>query len=79
MTEKTEYMRPEEEAAESRMMSLDVERTMAGNPPCRRCGCTDNAACEEGCSWEELDLCSRCALRVRGPAYARSVRGRQVA
>jgi hypothetical protein len=28
---------------------------------CRVCGCTDNNACEGGCSWVEDDLCSRCA------------------
>jgi ParB family chromosome partitioning protein len=35
-------------------------------PTCRKCGCTDEEACEGGCSWvedpEELgDLCSACA------------------
>jgi hypothetical protein len=32
----------------------DVERA------CRACGCTDNRACEGGCSWVEADLCSAC-------------------
>jgi hypothetical protein len=27
---------------------------------CRRCGCTDNSACEGGCWWVEEDLCSAC-------------------
>ena len=27
---------------------------------CRKCGCTEDAACEEGCSWVEEDLCSQC-------------------
>ncbi len=27
---------------------------------CRACGCTDNHACPEGCSWVEEDLCSAC-------------------
>ncbi len=27
---------------------------------CRACGCTDDAACEEGCYWVEADLCSAC-------------------
>lgn len=27
---------------------------------CRGCGCTDDSACEGGCSWTEPDLCSRC-------------------
>lgn len=33
----------------------------AGGRQCRECHCTDNAACPEGCSWTELDLCSACA------------------
>ena len=28
---------------------------------CRVCGCTDAAACLGGCSWIDIDLCSRCA------------------
>lgn len=31
-----------------------------GGRQCRACGCTDNDACEEGCSWVEADLCSAC-------------------
>ncbi|MDR2054254.1 MAG: hypothetical protein LBQ10_00045 [Desulfovibrio sp.] len=27
---------------------------------CRKCGCTDEAACPGGCSWVEKDLCSAC-------------------
>jgi len=27
---------------------------------CRVCGCSDNNACAEGCSWVESDLCSTC-------------------
>jgi ParB family chromosome partitioning protein len=27
---------------------------------CRVCGCTDDHACEGGCSWVEKDLCSQC-------------------
>ncbi len=29
---------------------------------CRACGCTDDRACEGGCSWIAQDLCSRCAV-----------------
>jgi ParB/RepB/Spo0J family partition protein len=37
-----------------------------GQPPagvCRECGCTEDAACEEGCSWadETRTLCTACA------------------
>lgn len=28
---------------------------------CRLCGCSDDRACEGGCSWVSADLCSRCA------------------
>ena len=31
---------------------------------CRHCGCTDQIACLEGCSWSAKDLCSRCASPV---------------
>jgi hypothetical protein len=31
------------------------------DPMCRKCGCTDNRACDEGCFWVEADLCSACA------------------
>jgi hypothetical protein len=30
---------------------------------CRRCGCTQEDACEGGCGWEEADLCSACISR----------------
>ncbi len=30
-------------------------------PMCRECGCTDDHACEGGCSWVEEDLCSACS------------------
>lgn len=33
-------------------------------PACRVCGCTDERACEGGCSWVEPDLCSQCQLRI---------------
>lgn len=28
---------------------------------CRICGCTDGHGCEEGCSWDSINLCTRCA------------------
>lgn len=27
---------------------------------CRKCGCTDDRACHNGCSWVAPDLCSEC-------------------
>lgn len=37
---------------------------MAGS--CRYCGCTDHAACEDGCSWADdaQTLCTQCELAV---------------
>lgn len=29
---------------------------------CRSCGCTDEHACSDGCSWAEPDLCSSCQV-----------------
>jgi hypothetical protein len=34
------------------------------SPRCRACGCTQNVACDGGCSWAEPDLCSSCATEV---------------
>ena len=31
-----------------------------GIQACRVCGCTNEMACEGGCSWVEDDLCSEC-------------------
>jgi hypothetical protein len=39
--------------------------TFAGVRACRVCGCTDDAACEEGCSWVEADLCSACVPKKK--------------
>ena len=46
---------------------------------CRVCGCTDDQACEGGCSWAEPDLCSKCAakkkrIRVSAENYKELVR-----
>lgn len=35
--------------------------TTATSRTCRHCGCTDDQACPQGCSWVEPDLCSSCA------------------
>ena len=31
---------------------------------CRLCGCTQNNACEGGCYWVEIDLCSKCRDKI---------------
>ena len=65
---------------------LEEERERRGYPPCRGCGCTDERACPEGCSWVEPDLCSECAelepdvpTNLQGPPYRQKARERQVA
>jgi len=32
-----------------------------GVQSCRECGCTDDHACPDNCTWVEPDLCSACA------------------
>lgn len=44
---------------------------------CRRCGCTQNRACEDdrmidACCWVEADLCSAC---LSGPEFMRFMAG----
>lgn len=34
--------------------------TTLGIQSCRRCGCTQECGCPEGCYWVEEDLCSSC-------------------
>ena len=31
---------------------------------CKYCGCTDDHACEGGCSWVVKDVCSKCAASL---------------
>lgn len=38
----------------------DARESVCGGA-CRVCGCTEERACEGGCSWVEPDLCSACA------------------
>jgi hypothetical protein len=56
----------------NQLEAVDVQFGLAGSeyvvnlsvdeysPCCRVCGCTENAACEGGCTWIEEDLCSSC-------------------
>jgi len=39
-------------------------------PTCRKCGCTEDKACDGGCSWVEPDLCSACAEKTPPPVAA---------
>lgn len=31
---------------------------------CKHCGCTDHQACQGGCSWAALEICSKCASKA---------------
>lgn len=44
------------EPADFTMPDLEV----IGVRQCRECGCIEDYACPEGCSWAEADLCSAC-------------------
>lgn len=50
-------------AAVVRVLAPDV----LGIRVCRRCGCTDIFACDEGCEWLTDTLCSACLPKL-GPA-----------
>lgn len=61
----------------STAIALDVDEYSA---ICRVCGCTDDTACADGCSWVEDDLCSACVGKepcpdkgclVTGPDFSR--------
>jgi len=39
---------------------------------CSVCGCTEDRACENGCTWAEPGLCSKCAYpKIEDRAFAR--------
>lgn len=63
-------MSPEEiDAATCRHIQALLEEGEAlgldGERQCRVCGCTDEAACPDGCEWVEEDLCSNCVEKAR--------------
>jgi hypothetical protein len=41
----------------------EYARSFTGPGTCSSCGCTDERACEGGCSWVTPTLCSACAPR----------------
>ncbi len=46
------------------------EASLAGDPACRVCGCTENTPCPGGCMWVEDpkllgELCSSCAVLLK--------------
>jgi len=44
---------------------------------CRACGCTNEEACPEGCSWVEEDLCSECVPKKPAPKVRAAPIGRK--
>jgi hypothetical protein len=40
---------------------LEQFKVARATQACQICGCTNERACDGGCYWVELDLCSRCA------------------
>jgi hypothetical protein len=51
-----------------------IALNIAGVRSCDACGCTESAACEEGCSWVGDHLCSACAAAI---AQAEERKGRR--
>jgi len=47
-------------------MSLNRRQRLSarGEPRCIVCGCTENDACQGGCSWVTGEVCSVCASAV---------------
>jgi len=42
-------------------MKISREGAKVAKRKCRRCGCTENRACLEGCSWAlDTDICTAC-------------------
>lgn len=37
------------------------KKIKSSNQKCRVCGCTDEHACDGGCYWASVNLCSKCA------------------
>jgi len=55
---------------------LNAYATDKGWPVCcKRCGCTDDHACEGGCSWVGDSLCSACGPTEDGRAPKRTSAG----
>lgn len=59
--------------ADNRVRGGDREtspRASARVRACRACGCTDDRACPDGCSWVDADLCSACVGDTRSSFFS---------
>lgn len=52
---------PHARSAAKDLAELRAQDVANGSDQCRECGCTENFACPEGCSWAAPHLCSACA------------------
>ena len=52
---------PQELKATLEAILLYLSKPPLGLMKCKYCGCTDDYACEGGCSWVAKDVCSKCA------------------
>ncbi len=43
---------------------VDLWVIVSGDRRCRICGCVEELACDDGCSWADTDLCSACVDRA---------------
>ena len=41
-----------------------IDNALEISMKCKYCGCTDDNACEGGCSWVAKDVCSKCAAKL---------------
>jgi len=41
-----------------------IDNALEISMKCKYCGCTDDNACEGGCSWVAKDVCSKCASEL---------------
>lgn len=57
-----------------KLRGSSVRITIEDLQVCRKCGCTEDDACEGGCWWVESDLCSSCSPST--PADVKKARRR---
>jgi ParB/RepB/Spo0J family partition protein len=66
-----EWQGPRDAPKLAKAFGVDLQKLIAP-AACRKCGCTEDHACEGGCSWAEPDLCSSCAQTSAKKKAARS-------